>query len=133
MPFRTYDSHMGRQRIYVNERGDCVVNDTGFSWFAAFFSPVWALQKRLYLVALALLKLRLRIVGPDLRAQVIFDQLLRLLDSSDLARLRSAVDPKAQPAPQRAQLDGSRSFRNQFASPPMAATHASPFAPEPGF
>ena len=51
---RTYDSHMGRQRIYVNERGDCVVNDTGFSWFAALLSPVWALQKRLYLVALAL-------------------------------------------------------------------------------
>ena len=45
---------MGRQRIYVNERGDCVVNDTGFSWFAALLSPVWALQKRLYLVALAL-------------------------------------------------------------------------------
>ncbi len=45
---------MGRQRLYVNERGDCVVHDTGLSWFAAFFSPVWALQKRLYLVALAL-------------------------------------------------------------------------------
>ncbi len=45
---------MGRQRIYVNERGDCVVNDTGFSWFAALASPVWALQRRLYLVALAL-------------------------------------------------------------------------------
>ena len=45
---------MGRQRIYVNERGDCVVHDTGFSWFAALFSPVWALQRRLYLVSLAL-------------------------------------------------------------------------------
>ncbi|HJW52687.1 MAG TPA: DUF2628 domain-containing protein [Burkholderiaceae bacterium] len=45
---------MGRQRIYVSERGDCVVNDTGFSWFAALVSPVWALQRRLYLVALAL-------------------------------------------------------------------------------
>jgi len=45
---------MGRQRIYVNERGDCVVNGTGFSWFAALATPVWALQKRLYLMALAL-------------------------------------------------------------------------------
>ena len=45
---------MGRQRIYVNELGDCVVNETGFSWFAALVSPVWALQRRLYLVALAL-------------------------------------------------------------------------------
>ena len=45
---------MGRQRMYVNELGDCVVNETGFSWFAALVSPVWALQRRLYLVALAL-------------------------------------------------------------------------------
>jgi hypothetical protein len=43
---------MGRQRLYVNDRGDCVINDSGFSWFAAIFSPVWALHRRLYLLAL---------------------------------------------------------------------------------
>ena len=43
---------MGRQRLYVNDRGDCVINDSGFSWFAAFFPPVWALHRRLYLLAL---------------------------------------------------------------------------------
>lgn len=43
---------MGRQRLYVNDRGDCVVHDGGFSWFAAIALPIWALQKRLYLLAL---------------------------------------------------------------------------------
>lgn len=43
---------MGRQRLYVNDRGDCVVQDSGFSWLAAFATPIWALQKRLYLLAL---------------------------------------------------------------------------------
>ena len=43
---------MGRQRLYVNDRGDCVMHDSGFSWIAAFFLPVWALQKRLYVLAL---------------------------------------------------------------------------------
>ena len=43
---------MGRQRLYVNDRGTCVVHDSGFSWFAAFAMPIWALQKRLYLLAL---------------------------------------------------------------------------------
>lgn len=42
---------MGRQRLYVNDRGDCVVHDSGFSWFAAIALPIWALQKRLYLLA----------------------------------------------------------------------------------
>lgn len=46
---------MGRQRIYMNDRGDCVVNDSGFSWFAALFSPIWALHRRLYLLALVLI------------------------------------------------------------------------------
>lgn len=43
---------MGRQRLYVNDRGDCVLQDTGFSWFAAIALPIWALHKRLYLLAL---------------------------------------------------------------------------------
>jgi len=43
---------MGRQRLYINDRGDCVINDSGFSWFAAIALPVWALHRRLYLLAL---------------------------------------------------------------------------------
>ena len=43
---------MARQRLYVNDRGDCVINASGFSWFAAIASPVWALHRRLYLLAL---------------------------------------------------------------------------------
>jgi len=46
---------MGRQRIYMNERGDCVINDSGFSWFAALLVPIWALQRRLYLLALVMI------------------------------------------------------------------------------
>jgi hypothetical protein len=42
---------MARQRLYVNDRGDCVISDSGFSWFAAIASPVWALHRRLYLLA----------------------------------------------------------------------------------
>ena len=45
---------MSRQRLYVNDRGDCVINDSGFSWFAALASPVWALHRRLYLLAVIL-------------------------------------------------------------------------------
>jgi hypothetical protein len=45
---------MGQQRIYMNDRGDCVISDRGFSWFAALFPPIWALQRRLYLLALVL-------------------------------------------------------------------------------
>jgi lipoprotein signal peptidase len=45
---------MARQRLYVNDRGDCVINDSGFSWFAALASPVWALHRRLYLLAVIL-------------------------------------------------------------------------------
>ncbi len=43
---------MGRQRLYVNDRGNCVMHDRGFSWLAAFYLPIWALHKRLYLLAL---------------------------------------------------------------------------------
>ena len=46
---------MARQRLYVNDRGDCVINDSGFSWFAAIASPVWALHRRLYLLAVILI------------------------------------------------------------------------------
>ena len=42
---------MGRQRLYINDRGDCVINDSGFSWFAGIAFPVWALHRRLYLLA----------------------------------------------------------------------------------
>ncbi len=45
---------MARQRLYVNDRGDCVVNASGFSWFAALASPVWALHRRLYPLAVIL-------------------------------------------------------------------------------
>lgn len=48
---------MSRQRLYVNERGDRVVNDSGFSWFAALVMPIWALHKRLYGLAALLLLL----------------------------------------------------------------------------
>jgi hypothetical protein len=46
---------MGRQRIYMNDRGDCVISGSGFSWFAAFLSPIWALHRRLYLLAVVLM------------------------------------------------------------------------------
>lgn len=42
---------MGRERLYVNDRGDCVMHVTGFSWLAAFALPLWALHRRLYILA----------------------------------------------------------------------------------
>ena len=43
---------MGRLRLYVDERGRLAMNEAGFSWLAAFSPPLWALQRRLYVLAL---------------------------------------------------------------------------------
>jgi hypothetical protein len=39
--------------LYVNDRGKCVIHYSGFSWLAGFALALWALQRRLYLVAVA--------------------------------------------------------------------------------
>jgi hypothetical protein len=39
--------------IYMDEAGKSVVHRTGFSWTAAIFLPVWALQHRLYKTCVA--------------------------------------------------------------------------------
>jgi len=39
---------MATLAIYMNEAGDSVLHRTGFSWMAAIFPPIWALQHRLY-------------------------------------------------------------------------------------
>lgn len=44
---------MGRLRLYMDERGRLAMNHRGFSWLAAISLPVWALQRRLYALALA--------------------------------------------------------------------------------
>ena len=46
---------MGRLRLYVDERGRLAMNDAGFSWLAAISLPLWALQRRLYVLAVAAL------------------------------------------------------------------------------
>jgi hypothetical protein len=50
---------MGRQRLYMDERGQCVMHRDGFSWLAAASLLVWALQRRLYGVALVALVMSL--------------------------------------------------------------------------
>jgi lipoprotein signal peptidase len=42
---------MSQLALYVNERGKCVMHYSGFSWLAGIALVVWALQRRLYLVA----------------------------------------------------------------------------------
>jgi hypothetical protein len=44
---------MGRLRLYTDDRGRLAMNHAGFSWLAALSLPVWALQHRLYALALA--------------------------------------------------------------------------------
>jgi hypothetical protein len=39
---------MGRQRLYMNDRGRSAMHDDGFSWLAGASLLVWALQRRLY-------------------------------------------------------------------------------------
>jgi hypothetical protein len=48
---------MGRQRLYMNDRGRSAMHDDGFSWLAGFSLIVWALQRRLYRFGLACLML----------------------------------------------------------------------------
>jgi hypothetical protein len=42
---------MGRLRLYVDARGRLTMNEAGFSWLAAISPPLWALQRRLYALA----------------------------------------------------------------------------------
>ena len=42
---------MGRLRLYVDDRGRLAMNEAGFSWLAAISLPLWALQRRLYVIA----------------------------------------------------------------------------------
>ena len=42
---------MSRLSLYVNDRGKCVMHYSGFSWLAGIALFVWALHRRLYLVA----------------------------------------------------------------------------------
>ena len=44
---------MGRQTLYVNAEGATRIHQSGFSWFAACFFPVWAVRHRLYWTAAA--------------------------------------------------------------------------------
>jgi hypothetical protein len=44
---------MRRLRLYMDERGRLEINQPGFSWLAAISLTVWALQRRLYALALA--------------------------------------------------------------------------------
>ena len=46
---------MGRLRLYVDDRGRLAMNEAGFSWLAAISLPLWALQRRLYVLAVAAL------------------------------------------------------------------------------
>jgi hypothetical protein len=46
---------MTRLRLYVDERGRLAMNDAGFSWLAALSPPLWALQRRLYVLAVVAL------------------------------------------------------------------------------
>jgi hypothetical protein len=48
---------MGRLRLYVDARGRLAMNDAGFSWLAAISLPLWALQRRLYVLAVVALAL----------------------------------------------------------------------------
>lgn len=42
---------MSQLSLYVNDSGKCVMHYSGFSWLAGIALFVWALHRRLYLVA----------------------------------------------------------------------------------
>src|SRR5262245_48712305 len=42
---------MGRLRLYKDESGRCAIHESGFSWLAGASLLLWALRRRLYLVA----------------------------------------------------------------------------------
>lgn len=42
---------MSRMSLYVNDHGKCVMHYSGFSWLAGLAFFVWALHRRLYMVA----------------------------------------------------------------------------------
>jgi hypothetical protein len=44
---------MSRLCLYVDARGRLAMNHAGFSWLAAISLTVWALQRRLYALAVA--------------------------------------------------------------------------------
>ena len=44
---------MSRLSLYVDPKGRCIPHTTGFSFLAGFMPVIWALQRRLYGVALA--------------------------------------------------------------------------------
>lgn len=48
---------MGRLRLYVDDRGRLAMNESGFSWLAAISLALWALQHRLYALAVGALAL----------------------------------------------------------------------------
>ena len=61
---------MGRLRLYVDARGRLAMNDAGFSWLAAISLPLWALQRRIYVLAVVALALSAAInLGLDSGAQ----------------------------------------------------------------
>ncbi|MBV9891947.1 MAG: hypothetical protein JO090_13810 [Rhizobacter sp.] len=63
---------MRRLRLYVDDRGRLAMNDSGFSWLAAISLALWALQRRLYVLAALSLALSAAVnVWLDSRAQAI--------------------------------------------------------------
>jgi hypothetical protein len=44
---------VGRQSIYIDAQGNTRLHQRGFSWFAAFLLPVWAVRHRLYGTAIS--------------------------------------------------------------------------------
>lgn len=63
---------MGRLRLYVDERGRLAMNEAGFSWLAAISLPLWALQRRLYALAVVAILLAAAInIWLDSRAQIV--------------------------------------------------------------
>ena len=63
---------MRRLRLYVDDRGRLAMNEAGFSWLAAISLPLWALQRRLYVLAVVALVVGAAVnVGLDSGAQAI--------------------------------------------------------------
>ena len=105
---------MGRLRLYVDERGRLAMNEAGFSWLAAFSLALWALQRRLYGLALFALVVGASVsVGLDGGGQavafvlqfVVFGALANRLHRAHLERSGwrvTAEEPAASAAPPKA-------------------------------
>lgn len=112
---------MSRIRLYVSDKGRCVLHTSGFSWLAGFLPAIWAFRRRLFGVAILslvysiVLNLLILPLGAGVQmlvvaAQVaVFGALANRLHAAVLERRGWRVTAEESPGPGAAPAEGSPS------------------------